>query len=70
MKTTSEDCNHKKWNSVHCGGGSAVYGIGMIGALVYYFQHVTTFAEGIAAIFHSIFWPAFVIYKVLEVLKM
>ena len=52
------------------GGGGAVYGLGFVGSLIYYLQHVTTFWMGILGIIKAILWPAFVIYKVLEVLKM
>lgn len=48
----------------------AVYGLGLIGALVYYLQHATTFVSVIAGIFKSIVWPAFVVYRVLDLLKM
>ncbi|HEX7042302.1 MAG TPA: hypothetical protein VF189_03560 [Patescibacteria group bacterium] len=55
-------------NNSAIGGG--VYGIAVLGALVYYLQHATTFLMGILGIFKAIFWPAFIIYKVLEMLKM
>lgn len=51
-------------------GSGALYGIGMIGALVYYLQHATTFLMGLVGIIKAIFWPAVVVYKVLEILKL
>ena len=54
-----------------CNAGSgALYGLGMLGALVYYLQHATTFLAGIIGIFKAIFWPGVVLYKVLELLQM
>jgi len=53
----------------HAGSG-AVYGLGFIGAVVYYLQHATTFWAGVVGIGKAIFWPAFLVYKLLELLKM
>lgn len=52
------------------GCGEAVYGMGVIGALVYFLQHATTFSVALVGIFKAIFWPAFLIYQVLGNLKM
>ena len=38
------------------GAESAVYGLGLIGALVYYVQHATSFWNGILGIIYSFFW--------------
>lgn len=54
--------------SNHAGG--AVYGLGFIGALVYFIQHTPTFWIGVLGFFKAIFWPAFLIYKFLEFFKM
>lgn len=51
-------------------GGGAIYGLGIIGALVYYLQHATTFLLVVIGIIKAIFWPAVLLYKVLELLKM
>jgi hypothetical protein len=56
----------KKCNPV----GDALYGLGIFGAAVYYLQHATTFVAGVLGIVKAIFWPAVVLYKVLELLKM
>lgn len=53
----------------HAVGGGA-YFIAFFGALVYYLQHATTFWLGLLGIFKAIFWPAFIMYRVLELLKM
>jgi hypothetical protein len=52
------------------GASSAVYGLGFIGALVYFLQHATTFWIGLLGILKAIIWPAIVVYKWLEFLKM
>jgi len=51
-------------------GSGAIYGLGMLGALVYFIQHAATVQEGIVGIFKAIFWPGVILYKVLEVLQM
>jgi hypothetical protein len=51
-------------------GSAPVYGIGLIGALVYYIQHATTFLAVVLGILKSIVWPAMLLYKLLEFLKM
>lgn len=51
-------------------GGGAIYGLGMLGALVYFLQHATSFWGGIIGIFEAIFWPGVVLYKVLELLHL
>ncbi|MDP2718481.1 MAG: hypothetical protein U1D67_05090 [Dehalococcoidia bacterium] len=47
-----------------------VYGLAFIGALVYYIQHATTFWMGVLGFFKALVWPAFLIYKLLDFLKM
>ncbi|HET6399827.1 MAG TPA: hypothetical protein VFH95_00350 [Candidatus Kapabacteria bacterium] len=46
-----------------------IYGLAFIGALVYFIQHATTFWDGVLGIGKSIFWPAMLIYKLFEYLK-
>lgn len=50
--------------------GGAIYGIGILGAAVYYVVHATSFWMGALGIVKAIFWPGFVLYKVFELLKM
>jgi hypothetical protein len=49
---------------------SAVYGLGFIGALIYFLQHASSFGDGLLGVFKAFVWPAFLVYKVLEYLKM
>lgn len=54
----------------HMGGGAdAVYGIGMIGAWVYYFRRATTTQQRVQAFFKGLVWPAFLVYDVLVFLE-
>ncbi len=52
------------------GGGNAVYGLGLIGALIYFIQNATTLTEGIIGILKAIVWPAFVAYNLLDFFKL
>lgn len=52
------------------GGGGAVYGLGFIGALVYYWMHATSFLIGVIGLLKAIVWPAFLIFKVFTLLGM
>ena len=47
-------------------GAGAVYGLGFIGAVVYYWQHASGFWAHIGAILESLVWPAFVVYDLLK----
>jgi hypothetical protein len=47
------------------GGGNAVYGLGLVGALVYYIQHADGFWPVVLAILKAVVWPAFVVYDLL-----
>jgi len=48
----------------------AIYGLAVIGALVYFIQHAHSFWEGLLGILQAVFWPAVVLYKALEILKL
>lgn len=54
----------------HCAGGGAIYGLGVIGALIYFLQHANTFLMGLIGIVKALFWPAVIVYKALELLKL
>jgi hypothetical protein len=46
------------------GGGNAVYGLGLIGALVYYIGHAHGFWGVVLGILKALVWPAFFVYHV------
>jgi len=50
-------------------GGSALYGIGLIGAAVYFISHATTFWMGVVGFFKALVWPAFLVYQAFEFLS-
>ena len=50
-------------------GCGAVYGLGFVGALVYFIQHANTFLDGVIGFLKALVWPGFIVYKLLEFLK-
>jgi len=61
----------KSWkNKSTSAGGGAVYGLGLIGALVFYLQQATTLSQGLLGVVKAILWPGFLIYKVFQLLGM
>lgn len=61
-----DQCKGSRYNNA--AGG--VYGLGFLGALIYYLQHATSFGSGALGFLKALLWPAFTVYKVLEFLKM
>lgn len=46
-----------------CGSGSAIYGLGFIGAAVYFISNATGFWIGVLGFLKAIVWPAFIVYE-------
>ncbi len=47
-----------------------IYGMAFIGAAIYFIQHSTSLWQGVLGFVKAIFWPAVLMYKLLEYLKM
>jgi hypothetical protein len=61
----------RKPKVIYKGGASdAVYGLGLIGAWVYYLGQATTFWLGALGILKGIVWPALLVYELLKFLNM
>ncbi len=58
--------------SGHAGaaGGGAVYGLGLIGALVYFIGSANSFWDGLYGVFQALVWPAYLVYGLLHSLKL
>jgi hypothetical protein len=48
--------------------GGAIYGLGIFGAWVYFWQQADAFWEYVWAFFQGIFWPAFMVYQAFDAL--
>jgi hypothetical protein len=51
-------------------GAGAAYGLGLIGAAVYYIGHAATFWGGVLGFLKALVWPAFVVYELMKHLGM
>lgn len=51
------------------GTSEAIYGLGFVGAVVYFFQHATSLWLGVLGLLKAIVWPALVVYNLLGFLK-
>jgi hypothetical protein len=72
---TNEDCSEKGFSRnrnamANNSAGGAVYGLGLIGAAVYFIGHAATFWAGVLGFLKAIVWPAILVFKALEYLKL
>ena len=51
-------------NMKPCGG--CAYGLGIIGALVYYIGAATGFGNGVLGFLKALVWPAFLVFELLK----
>jgi hypothetical protein len=50
-------------------GGGAVYGLGLIGAIVYFWQLANTFWQHILALLKAFVWPALIVYDAFRTMR-
>jgi hypothetical protein len=60
--------NARRRGPARAGGGDAVYGLGLIGALVWYIGQADGFWAGVLGVLKALVWPAFVVYDLLRFL--
>ncbi len=62
----------KKIKNKVCGSGcgGAFYGLGFIGALIYYVSTATSFWNGVLGVLKAIVWPAFLVFELLKYMGM
>ncbi len=65
MEEFSENKTIRNRNAANQAGG-AVYGLGLIGAAIYFIGHAATFWAGVLGFLKAIIWPVFLVYKLLE----
>jgi hypothetical protein len=47
-------------------GGEAFYGLGFVGALIYFISTATGFWDGVLGVLQAIVWPVFFVYEALQ----
>ncbi len=57
-------------NNGGCCGGGAVYGLGFIGAAIYFIGKAATFWLGVLGFLKAIVWPVFFVYGLLRAIGM
>lgn len=63
--------DHKRDKGMDCNGIlGGIYGMAFIGGVVYYIQHATSFWVAVLGILKALIWPAVLMYKLLELLRM
>lgn len=73
MSKDTETKQEKGWHkhvTVNKGSSGAIYGLGILGAAIYYIQHSPTFLLGFIGIKKAIFWPAVLVYTVFQMLHL
>ena len=69
METDLDTRSEPKCKAVHKHRESgAIYGLGFIGAAIYFISAATTFWMGVLGFLKAFVWPAFLVYEALKVL--
>jgi hypothetical protein len=67
--TTTENKDKEVQVRVQGGSGGAVYGLGIIGACIYYISRGVTPQEKVIGFLKALVWPVFLVKGVLELLE-
>lgn len=71
MEIKADEAQERKTKVFQRGGASeAVYGLGMIGAWIYYLTTASTFWMGLLGILKGILWPAVLVFEAMKFLGM
>lgn len=63
---TNKCCHHSNRNAAASGGG--LYGLGFIGAAIYFISGAATFGAGVIGFLKALVWPAFLVYEAFKAL--
>ncbi|MFC1663007.1 hypothetical protein ACFL04_02445 [Patescibacteria group bacterium] len=61
--------DEKKWSLITINKtttSSAIYGMGFVGAAIYYISEATTFWVGVFGVIKAIVWPAFLVFHMFQ----
>ncbi len=59
----------KQSSSHHSGASDTVYGMGLVGAFVYFFPQITSIPSFFMVLIKSIIWPGILVFQALSLLK-
>jgi len=60
--------HHKNHNRTYSNGADVVYGLGIVGAAVYFVSHAVGFWAVVVALLKAFVWPAFFTYEIFQFL--
>jgi len=66
-KSVNKTVNIVKYGS-KCGGCGGIYGLGFVGAAIYYISTASGFWMGALGILKALVWPAFLVFELLKFL--
>lgn len=70
METNDIEIREPRCKTVkyHTNSGDAVYGLGVIGAAIFYIGQATTFWMGVLGLLKAFVWPVFLVLNALKAL--
>ena len=71
METNEMEQREKRSKNVqyHTNSGDAVYGLGLIGAAIFYIGQATTIWMGVLGLLKAFIWPVFLVLEALKALS-
>jgi len=72
MKKTTKSKNRlfSKGKDSSCKDAGVIYGLGVVGAAIYFIQTATSFWGGVWGLVKAFLWPAFLVYDLMKFLGM
>jgi hypothetical protein len=61
-------CKNSNQNHQANASNGAVYGLGLIGAAIYFISVSTSFGMGVLGFLKALIWPTILVYKALQML--
>ena len=55
-------------NAGAAASGGAIYGLGILGAIAYFWQQADSLVEYVFALFQGLLWPAWMVYELFDTL--
>ncbi len=68
VQATEKPSRRRPSAGTHAGNGSPVYGLGLVGAAVYFWRRADSPTARGLAVLKALVWPAFLVYEAFEAL--
>lgn len=65
-KKTNKNMNNCSYKIGCHGCGGGIYGLGIIGAIIYFLSNATGFWNGVLGILKALVWPAILVFELLK----